>query len=84
MVNPKTSPPAPATVPETPGNMTAAYEVMNRRKLVEAVQAHNDRVQVIRSYSRKSKDDLLKELRRVYPLTPIEEKDADDARSSNT
>lgn len=74
MVTPD-SPPTTTTTNETPGNMTAAYEVMNRRKLVEAVQAHNDRVQVIRSYSRKSKDDLLKELRRVYPLKVIDEED---------
>ena len=74
MVTPD-SPPTTTTTNPTPGTMTAAYEVMNRRKLVEAVQAHNDRVQVIRSYSRKSKDDLLKELRRVYPLKVIDEED---------
>ena len=49
---------------------TPAYEAMNRRGLVEAVQEHNQKVQVIRSYSRKSKSELLQELRRVYPLTP--------------
>ena len=60
---------AESTAPPPVINVAAAYEAMNRRKLVEAVQAHNDRVQVIRSYSRKSKDALLKELRAVYPLT---------------
>ena len=49
---------------------TPAYEAMNRRSLVEAVQEHNKKVRVIRSYSRKSKSELLQELRRVYPLPP--------------
>jgi hypothetical protein len=47
---------------------TPAFEAMNRRSLVEQVQKHNDAVKVIRSYSRKSKAELLQELRRVYPL----------------
>ncbi len=53
---------------------TPVYEAMNRKSLVGEVQKHNDRVQVIRSYSRKSKAELLKELRAVYPLPAVKEK----------
>ena len=43
------------------------FEEMNRRELLDAVRLHNETVRVIRNYSRKSKEELLLEMRDIYP-----------------
>lgn len=63
---------------------TPAFEAMNRRSLVGEVQKHNDAVKVIRSYSRKSKAELLQELRRVYPLVKPKPKSKAKAKGKAT